>query len=361
MIGNIFQTLCALVILPYFLVNHAFASQLCGNEVYEEEYVVDHDMLDFDQEEKENKHTLHFSNGSIINLTTPIRKNDQDAQKIIVSKLDQNGILQNERELNDEDLAAHSIVSKLSTDKALVLSGSHLFIFNSSGEILHKHLIKNDDYHVYVERIQKLKSGSAIVLGSLDHKSTNELGGGFVMKISATGKELWKKEFSEIFSKYPEFLHEKMNNNIQIITSGAAMENENYRRRTGIIELNSAGEGVFQRQYTNGFSDYLSSIAELPNGNFVVKGTTRKNHAHEKGGSKKLWLLILNEQSEIIRETILDIQPDTVVAEGNYGLAVSETGNISVSWAIQNSKMNDAQHQKCTYLFEQNGRIVKNH
>lgn len=136
-----------------------------------------------------------------------------------------------------------------------------------------------------------------------------------------------------------------------VTTSGYRQIDENSYNSAGVVSLNPDRSVRWQKTYTNGYDDHLSAIQEISEMTIIVAGHSHRRDRYD-GGKEAFWLVELDRSSgELLSQRFLH-EPDGATISGGTGFKSAPTGQMLVSWAVQGTGMNDAQHQKCSFLLE---------
>jgi len=185
--------------------------------------------------------------------------------------------------------------------------------------------------------VLELPDGNFLIIGYT--KSFNAWGtDGYVVKMNKYGGAIWEKQID--LGGY-EILHSgAVLNNGDVLLVGAEKPNENAPYDLLIIKIDPQGTKIWQRLYGGAESDNAWDIAAMPDGNFVISGTTKSYGA----GDKDVWVLKINSDGDTLWTRTFGASGDdegrSCAVDANGGIYVSAKSHLAFAPDMYMIKVN---------------------
>lgn len=178
-------------------------------------------------------------------------------------------------------------------------------------------------------KISELSDGHFISCGisnskDKDIQSNNGGDDAVIVKISGSGSLIWYKTFGGSGNDYFSDVKECRDKGLIICGSSYSGDgdlNENKGENDfWIVKTDSAGNKIWSKSYGGSRRDYAQSIAVVPDGGYIVLGTSysKDGDVSSNKGFEHFWLLRLDETGNIIWKNVYGGSR----SEGGFGLDV---------------------------------------
>ncbi|MBI2930265.1 MAG: hypothetical protein HYY16_01320 [Planctomycetes bacterium] len=168
--------------------------------------------------------------------------------------------------------------------------------------------------------VQVLNDGSFITVGSTDMDVTGDV---WVVKLNANGSIVWQKMYGGPAGDYGADIHQTSDGGYIVgATTGSFGPATVFN--VWILKLDATGEIVWQKTYGGAGDDYLHSVQQTPDGEYVVAG-----FSNSFSSSQDAWIFKLNADGTMAWQRAYG--PSGTNSERATAIAVNDDGTSVVA------------------------------
>ncbi len=178
------------------------------------------------------------------------------------------------------------------------------------------------------------EDGTFMVAGNTIPINPGNISDVILVKVSADGKEIWKKEYKEIGNDEASEIIAVKDGYVVV----GRMEVEKKRWDACIIKIDKDGNKLWTKAYGGGDDDMANAIVQTKDGGFVFGGYS---YSYAKTGSHDAWVVKVDKEGELVWEntfgggssdeifSVVELADGSIIAAGYTDVYIPLNGNNS--------------------------------